>query len=68
MPGSDSLQPILNSGEKAAVKESGGWTQFTQSYGMNPWDAGTSQEGKAIASAMASYDAQQGGQNTGGKK
>ena len=42
-----SQAPQMSSGAKQAVKDSGGWTHFVQSYGGKAHDAGDREGGKA---------------------
>ncbi|KAI9639487.1 uncharacterized protein MKK02DRAFT_39787 [Dioszegia hungarica] len=56
MPASDGLQPILTPGEKAVVKDYGGWTNFSLSYGLKPWESADNAEAHQIAKGMASND------------
>ncbi|TYJ52012.1 hypothetical protein B9479_007388 [Cryptococcus floricola] len=54
MPSStDCLQPALTQGEKAVVKDYGGWTNFMHSMGLKPYDSEDAQEAVAIARAFA---------------
>lgn len=68
----DSQAPQMSSGAKQAVKDSGGWTHFVQSYGGKAHDAGDREEARQIAEKMAYYDSQNskgssGGGSKGGK-
>ncbi|ODN75752.1 hypothetical protein L202_05764 [Cryptococcus amylolentus CBS 6039] len=53
MPFTDCLQPQLTPGEKAVVKDYGGWTNFNHAMGLKPYDSGDAQEAVAIARAFA---------------
>ena len=51
-----SLEPPLSEAERAIVKSYGGWTQYTQSFGLKPWEQGDADEGKQILEASVADD------------
>jgi len=47
----------LTDGERQAVKGYGGWTPFTQSYGLKAWKDDDAYIGKQIATGLAAGNA-----------
>ncbi|WVW84731.1 hypothetical protein I302_106766 [Kwoniella bestiolae CBS 10118] len=56
MPSTDGLQPPLKPAEREIVKSYGGWTNFTASYGLKPWEMDQNDEAHTIVKTLAKMD------------
>lgn len=52
------IEPPLAPAERTVVKSYGGWTNFTSSYGLKPWNDAHAAEGKSIAGGLAQQEPQ----------